>query len=96
MFPCLINHLSLVPRLYQLVRCITLRQLAAIITRSHDFTVSPGRTQSQKVAAMATVEVECLDKYIARLADRAYNVVGFLALVAAQVLNGMESLIEGG
>ena len=44
---------------------------------------------------MATVEVECLDKYIARLADRAYNVVGFLALVAAQVLNGMESLIEG-
>lgn len=49
MFPCLINHLSLVLRLYQLVRCITLRQLATVITRSHDFTVSSGRAKGYTV-----------------------------------------------
>ena len=64
MFPCLINHLSLVPRLYQLVRCITLRQLAAIITRSHDFTVSSGRAKGYKVATLHTVQIDSLAKDI--------------------------------
>ena len=96
MFPCLINHLSLVPRLYQLVRCITLRQLAAIITRSHDFTVSSGRAKGYKVATLHTVQIDSLAKDIGGLADRPYYIIGLLRSIGSDVLYLMECLVECG
>ena len=62
--PALNKSLYLVLRLYQLVRRITLRQLAAVIPRSHNFTVSSGRAKGYKVATLHTVQVDSLAKDI--------------------------------
>ena len=44
---------------------------------------------------MATRQVDGLGKHITRLADGANNVVCFLRLVAAEILNLVQGLIEG-
>lgn len=73
---------------------ISFGEFTTVVSRSHDFTVCPCRTDGKKVSPVTSVQVECLDEYIARLADRTYHVVGFFFFVAADVFYQMERLIE--
>ena len=61
--------------LYQLVRRISLRQLTAVIARSHNFAISPCRTEGDKVATLHPIQINSLTEYIRRLTDGPYDII---------------------
>ena len=60
---------------------IAFRKFMAIVLRCHDFAIGSGRSDSNEIAAVCSVEVYGLAKYIGTLAYGTHHVVGHLGLV---------------
>ena len=82
--------------LYQLVRRISLRQLTAVIARSHNFAISPCRTEGDKVATLHPIQINSLTEYIRRLADGPYDIISLNRCIRSDILYLMERLVEAG
>ena len=80
--------------LYQLVRCISSRKLTAVIARSHNFTISPCRTEGDKVTTLHAIQINGLTKYIGRLADGSYYIISLNRRIRSDILYFMERLVE--
>ena len=80
--------------LYQLVRSISLRQLTAVIARSHNFAISPCRTEGDKVATLHPIQINSLTEYIRRLADGPYDIISLNRRIRSDILYLMERLVE--
>ena len=61
---------------------------------SHNFAISPCRTEGDKVATLHPIQINSLTEYIRRLTDGPYDIISLNRRIRSDILYLMERLVE--